>query len=198
MQIGDATKYQAYQSSVKPQEKKLDADAMFTKNGLAEKAKEEIKNGELSAKTLSNTYFLEFTIKAESYASGSAAAQSEIFDIGKVKSMLQELDLSGLGYEGKPLAELSTEEAKGLIAEDGFFGVAKTSERLADFVLSGGGDDIGMLKAGREGIIRGFNEAEALWGGKLPDISYETLDKALAKIDQKIESLDGKIVDLQA
>jgi hypothetical protein len=84
------------------------------------------------------------------------------------------------------------------VSEEGFFGVAQTSDRLAGFVLSGGGDNLERLKAGREGIIRGFNEAEKIWGQKLPDISYETLDKALAKIDEKITSLGANILDTNA
>ena len=90
---------------------------------------------------------------------------------------------------------MNPDEAKALVSEEGFFGVTQTSNRLADFVLSGGGDDLEKLKAGREGIVRGFNEAEKIWGEKLPDISYETLDKALAKIDEKISSLGSNILD---
>jgi hypothetical protein len=34
-----------------------------------------------------------------------------------------------------------------------------------------------------------------MWGGKLPDISHETLDKSLAKIDERITALGGNILD---
>jgi hypothetical protein len=90
---------------------------------------------------------------------------------------------------------MTPDEAKALVSEEGFFGVTQTSNRLADFVLSGGGDDLEKLKAGREGILRGFNEAEKMWGGKLPDISYQTIEKALEKIDEKITALGGSILD---
>jgi hypothetical protein len=160
--------------------------------------KEKIKSGEISGKTLSQAYLVEYSQSVESYSSGNLEAQSAPFDINKVKDILKSIDFKAIGYTGKPIADMNPDEAKALVSEDGFFGVTQTSSRLADFVLSGGGDNVDKLKAGREGIIRGFNEAEKLWGGKLPDISYETLDKALAKIDEKITVLGGNILNTTA
>ncbi|MDO9055716.1 MAG: hydrogenase-4 component G, partial [Sulfuricurvum sp.] len=108
------------------------------------------------------------------------------------------IDFDAIGYTGKAIADMNPDEAKALVSEEGFFGVSQTSKRLSDFVLSGGGNDLERLKEGREGIITGFNEAEKMWGGKLPDISYETLEKALAKIDEKITALGGNILDTTA
>jgi hypothetical protein len=157
--------------------------------------KEKIKSGEISAKTLTQAYLVEYTQTVENYSAGNLEAQSVSFDFAKVKDILKSIDFESIGYTGKPIADMNPDEAKALVSEEGFFGVTQTSNRLADFVLSGGGDDLDRLKAGREGIIRGFNEAEKIWGGKLPDISYETLDKALAKIDEKITALGGNILD---
>jgi len=58
------------------------------------------------------------------------------------------------------------------------------------------GDDLERLKAGREGVLRGFKEAEKSWNGSLPDISHETLAKSLEAIDEKIRELGGSVVDL--
>ncbi len=49
--------------------------------------------------------------------------------------------LSGVGYEGKPIARLSQDEAAALISEDGIFGITQTSERVANFVINGSGGD---------------------------------------------------------
>ena len=105
--------------------------------------------------------------------------------------------LESIGYEGKPIAELSQDEAAGLVAEDGIFGIAKTSERLSQFVLNGAGDDIDMLRAGRAGIIAGYNEAQKLWGGELPEISQKTLEKALEQIDAHIAALGFSAISLE-
>ena len=160
--------------------------------------KEKIKSGEISGKALSQAYLVQYSLTIETYSSGNLEAQTASLDINKVKDILKSIDFEAIGYTGKPIADMKPEEAKALVSEDGFFGVSQTSNRLADFVLSGGGDNLEKLKAGREGIIRGFNEAEKAWGGKLPDISYETLDKALAKIDEKITALGGNILNATA
>ncbi|MBC8316941.1 MAG: hydrogenase-4 component G [Desulfobulbaceae bacterium] len=108
------------------------------------------------------------------------------------------LDLVNLQYNGKPLSDLSPDEAQILIAEDGYFGVTKTAERIADFVLSGAGDNLERLQAGRKGVQKGFQDAEEAWGGKLPEISYQTYEKALEMIDARIKELGGALVDVVA
>lgn len=160
--------------------------------------KDKIDSGEISAKTLSQAYLIQFSLTAENYSAGNLEAQSAPFDLKKIRDILTTIDLKAIGYTGTAIADMTPKEAAALVSEEGFFGVTQTSARLADFVLSGGGDDVDKLKAGREGVIRGFNEAEKIWGEKLPDISYETLDKALAKIDEKITALGGNILDINA
>lgn len=103
--------------------------------------------------------------------------------------------LADIGYTGKPIGELSQDEAKALVADDGFFGIAQTSARIADFVINGAGDDLSKLQAGRSGMLQGFGEAEKLWGEKLPEISYTTMQKALEKVDARITELGGQVLD---
>lgn len=105
--------------------------------------------------------------------------------------------LASIGYDGKPIAELDREEAAALVAEDGFFGVAKTAERIANFVLEGAKENEDLLRAGREGILQGFKEAEALWGDKLPEISYQTIDKAVELIDMAMHDLGFAIISTE-
>jgi len=62
-------------------------------------------------------------------------------------------------------------------------------------VVNGAGDDLEKLQAGREGMLRGFAEAEQMWGGKLPEISYTTMQKALEKVDARIAELGGNVLD---
>ena len=73
--------------------------------------------------------------------------------------------------------------------------MAQTAQRLADFVLNGAGDDASMLRAGREGIIQGFEEAQEIWGETLPDISYRTLEKALETIDTAMAQKGIPVLD---
>ena len=106
--------------------------------------------------------------------------------------------LKDIGYNGKNIAELSVDEAKELVSEDGFFGITKTAQRIADFVLNGAGDDEKLLRAGRAGILQGFKEAQQIWGEKLPDISYQTIDKALQSIDDRMRDLGFSVLDTNA
>ena len=106
--------------------------------------------------------------------------------------------LSEIGYEGEPIASLSQEEAAELVSEDGFFGVKQTSERIAEFVIQGAGGDEKLLREGRKGIIQGFKEAEQMWGGKLPDIAYETIDRAVAMVDRALIESGFSVIDEKA
>ncbi len=103
--------------------------------------------------------------------------------------------LSGIGYEGKPIAELSQSEAAELVSEDGLFGIKQTSERIANFVINGSNGDEDRMRAGREGMLQGFKEAEAMWGGKLPEISQKTMEAAIEMVDKAMHDLGFSILD---
>ena len=103
--------------------------------------------------------------------------------------------LGDIGYEGKPIAELSQDEAAALVSEDGFFGITQTSERIANFVIGGAGGDEDMLRAGREGMLQGFKDAEEMWGGELPEISQQTMQAALEMVDKEMHSLGYSILN---
>jgi len=103
--------------------------------------------------------------------------------------------LSGIGYEGKPIAELSQSEAAELVSEDGLFGIKQTSERIANFVINGSAGDEDRMHAGREGMIQGFKEAEAMWGGELPEISQKTMQAAIEMVDMAMNDLGYSILN---
>jgi len=81
------------------------------------------------------------------------------------------------------IGEISQEEAQELVAEDGYFGVAQTSDRIVDFAIGAAGGDPARLEAIKEGVEKGFNEALEAFGGALPDISYDTYDAVMEKLD---------------
>lgn len=75
-------------------------------------------------------------------------------------------------------------QAKKDIAEDGYWGVDQTSERLVSFAkaLSGGDPDKAdkMIAA----VKKGFSQATKSWGSKLPDICQRTLDATMKKMEE--------------
>lgn len=78
---------------------------------------------------------------------------------------------------------LTPEKAQELIADDAYFGVEKTSERIFNFAVGMAGGDPARLDAIREGVEHGFQEALDAFGGSLPDISYDTYDTVMKKLD---------------
>ncbi len=154
-----------------------------------------IKNGPM-AKSMSTAEFVasysEFRLDIQ------YTTEPQFQNQGGIQQFFQnkEFDFSQLEHDGRPILDFTPEEAGELVSADGYWGVTKTAERLAAFVLNGAGENIEKLQAGREGIIRGFKEAEHIWGGQLPGISYDTLEKALAPIDERIGELGGAVIDV--
>lgn len=86
------------------------------------------------------------------------------------------------------ISSLDPAAAGELIAEDGYFGVEKTSERIFQFAIGIAGGDVTRLDAIREGVEQGFQEAKDAFGGWLPDISHDTYDAVMSKLDDWAES----------
>ena len=154
----------------------------------------------LSAKEISNSYFLQYQKEITQSASSNLLAQGGLsFSVPEnLSDILSGLDLAGIGYNGKALGELSSDEASELVSENGFFGIANTAERIAGFVLNGAGDDVEKIKAGREGVAKGFEDAKKIWGGELPEISQKTIEKTLETLDKKIAELGGNVLNVSA
>ncbi len=105
---------------------------------------------------------------------------------GLVANMLKEQGIElkvTAGDKEINLNEITQEEAVELIDEDGYFGVDQTSDRIVDFAIGISGNDPSRLDAIKEGVENGFNEALEAFGGWLPDISYDTYDAVMSKLD---------------
>lgn len=127
--------------------------------------------------------------------SNLSESHRSVLDFLGGKEALNGLNLSDLGYEGKPILELNQKEATALISEDGFFGITQTSDRVANFVFNFAGNDLELLEQGKEGIIQGFKEAEELFGGNLPEISYKTQERTLLLLNERIEAVKNGEVE---
>lgn len=156
------------------------------------------KNDKAEGKDAQPMSIEEFKLQSLQLSISSFSAQIGLSD--EENSFQQQYEefqsfLSDIGYEGKPIADLTQEEATDLVSEDGFFGISQTAERIAQFVIQGAGDDIEKLRSGREGIMRGFKEAEEMWGSELPEISYKTIEKAEAMINDRMAELGHSVLD---
>ena len=65
-------------------------------------------------------------------------------------------------------------QAQAAIAEDGYWGVSQTSQRIFDFAQAVAGDDAEKMKEMQAAVEKGFRQAESAWGGSLPGICGET------------------------
>lgn len=73
------------------------------------------------------------------------------------------------------------------IAEDGYWGVEATSDRIIDFATALTGGDPDKIEEMRAAFQKGFDQAKEAWGGELPDISQRTYDAVMAKFDKLAE-----------
>ncbi|MGN0278973.1 MAG: hypothetical protein ACI4C4_06435 [Lachnospiraceae bacterium] len=79
------------------------------------------------------------------------------------------------------------EQAQKDIAEDGYWGVEQTSDRIIDFAKALTGGDPSKIEDMREAFKKGYKQAEKTWGGELPEISKKTYDAVMEKFDKMAE-----------
>lgn len=79
-------------------------------------------------------------------------------------------------------------QAQADIADDGYWGVSQTSQRLFDFASALAGDDVEKMQKMQEAMQKGFKQATAAWGKSLPSISQQTMDAANKLFDDYYKS----------
>jgi len=115
-------------------------------------------------------------------------------DIGTPYQLLRSLVIKTLSDQGIELLinaggeildlhQLTPEKAQELISADGYFGVEQTSERIVDFAINAFGNDPANLEEMRAAIEDGFQQAADAFGGSLPEISHQTYDAVMEKLD---------------
>ena len=190
----NASSYQ--NSSINAYKQNISETSKTAKN--EDKSLEEtLKESAVSVSISMNAQIVLFSLNSSDTArdnvliQGSLEGNKDMFNYLAGKEDSNGFSLKDIGYEGKAITELSPEEAEELLEEEGFFGIEQTSNRVADFVFSFAGNDVELLKEGREGIIRGLEEAQKLFGNQLPEISFKTQEKTLELIDAKINSINN-------
>lgn len=164
----------------------------------------------VNANELTKGYYMQFMQQTLDYSNGNFNMQIGLtslsftnqgsstsdFTQGLKDLLNQNIDITG--YNGKPIGDLSSQEASNLISDNGYFGINNTANRIADFVINGAGGDVEKLRSGLEGVKNGFSQAEALWGQALPDISQQTMGKTLDRLNQAIMELSGNAINVTA
>jgi hypothetical protein len=93
-------------------------------------------------------------------------------------------DIYAVLREGKLEIDPETRaQAQKDIAEDGYWGVDQTSDRLLSFAKALTGGDPSKADEMIEAVKKGYEEAKKAWGGELPEISERTLKAAISKLE---------------
>ena len=92
-----------------------------------------------------------------------------------------------LASENFTVDAATKEQAQKDIAEDGYWGVEQTSDRIIDFAKALTGGDPSKIEDMREAFKKGYEQAEKTWGGELPEISKKTYDAVMEKFDKMAE-----------
>ena len=75
-------------------------------------------------------------------------------------------------------------KAKEDVAEDGYWGVKQTSERILDFAKALTGGDPSKIDEMKKAIEKGFAAAEKMWGKELPEISKQTHEAVMKGLEE--------------
>lgn len=76
----------------------------------------------------------------------------------------------------------TAEEAAKEVADDGYWGVEQTSERMFSFAKALAGNDPTKADSMLDALQKGYDEAAKQWGGELPEICQKTLEVTKKKL----------------
>lgn len=74
-------------------------------------------------------------------------------------------------------------QAQADIADDGYWGVEQTSDRILDFAKALSSGDTSKAEKLLDAFKKGFEEATGAWGKELPEISQKTYDAVVKKFE---------------
>lgn len=97
----------------------------------------------------------------------------ERFKAGEVEATEVEFDITPAAIE----------KAQQETSEDGYWGVEQTSDRLLEFAKALSGDNPEKADMLLDAVKAGYEAAEEIWGGELPELSQKTLDVTIKKFE---------------
>ena len=155
---------------------------------LAEKKAAPQEFVQKSTDSVSLNYHKEVSMTYESSLTIQTGDTQDQYNLlrGLVANMLKEQGIDfkiANGDQEIDLRTISQEEAIELVADDGYFGIEQTSDRIVELAIAAAGGDVSKLAAIKEGVEKGFSDALQAFGGTLPDISYDTYDAIMEKLD---------------
>ena len=155
--------------------------AVYEKSETAKKATYDSKNPKVDQATIDK-------LKADAearYASLASLVEKCLTKQGQTYQFATLSDLMKGVVSGQVEVDPEVvEQAKKDVAEDGYWGVEQTAERIVSFAKALTGGDATKLEEMRKAIDKGFGDAEKVWGDELPEISAKTRDRINEMLDE--------------
>ena len=117
--------------------------------------------------------------------------QGRSFDVANGKNLKNMY--AGLTVDAKTRAQAQAD-----IAEDGYWGVTQTSQRIFDFAMALSGGDHEKMEQMRTAFEKGFKQATRAWDDSLPGICQRTYDAVESLFDDYKEKQSGETEAVQA
>lgn len=94
-------------------------------------------------------------------------------------------------FENMNVDEDTILQAQKDIAEDGYWGVTQTSDRILDFAKALSGGDSSKAEELLDAFKKGYKQATKAWGDELPDISKRTYDAVVEKFQKWMDGTEA-------
>ena len=98
-----------------------------------------------------------------------------------------------LEERGEEITPEMIEEAQADVSEGGFFSVEAVTDRIMSFAKALAEDDPSKAAELKDAFKKGFEEAEKIWGGELPQISQDTYDSVMKAFDEWENGSEGSV-----
>ncbi len=182
---GVGTSYSAYEPAAKAAAETKEASVDTTSKGVVYEPSKEKAVDPVKQNYKPNTELIN-KLKADAEArTAQMRSLVEKLILGQGKTIGKADDIWSFLREGNFTVDAQTKaQAQADIAEDGYWGVEQTSQRIVDFAKALTGGDPSKIEEMREAFQKGFDQATKTWGDKLPEISQQTYGATMAKFDQ--------------
>lgn len=143
-----------------------------------------------ASETVTNKTYTPNTALIEQMKADQAALQNQLLSyvqeslMGQGNALAASDDLWKFLASGNyTVSEETKAEAQKAIGEGGYWSAEKTSDRIVEFAKALTGGDPSKVEEMRDAIEKGFKEATKTWGRDLPDITNDTYDQIMSKLD---------------
>lgn len=205
MNVNGITTYNAGYTNYDSKSKVAEAETTATANATTETKKdtgvvyepsttEKIEKTETTKKIYKQDTALINKLKAETEArTAQLRSLVEKIMLGQGNAIGTADDIWSFLRTGDFTVDAATKaQAEADIAEDGYWGVNQTSDRIVDFAKALCGGDPDKIDEMKDAFEKGFKQAKSTWGDELPEISQKTYDAVLEKFDAwKQEAAEG-------